>query len=608
VASAAGESGASLVATSSRFASLEEADLGLGKGGALIECCWFAHAWSQENEGEKARVIILEELAGKDLRVVRAAVVYSSKGVVKARDFRGPATVLSGVAVSALTDPSALRPLLLALPASAVPAEARDPDRILPDALQRMRARTSASGFPAVISGLSSKVTSASGQVEESTLPWLVCDYEDLHCLFHPSVGHTLVFRVAPVGPSKVLPACVPRGEAAEVFLAAASLRAAIPGKPVAVVMDLQRMEKMSFGFSALVREQDGKLQAWSPIAGDFSLGKAKALPLTDSKALGLATEKKLTELVNEVLRKYNRRMGSFGDEAMVSVLGRAVPKSLPGDTRDLQILRLHQRCELAGVRSVLEQRSSGPVLFIEAEGYSFRYSPDRGTYVPKEGEGNTARVRIGSPTGPRKITGGFLSSDSKRRAGGVSTTPDASVIAKLETKASEGNVEAQRDLGEILLTGNGVPADPARAVLLLDKAAAAGDGTAALMLARHLDKTAVSQEELARVLSLYYIAARKGFPEAQYNVGAMTVSARGCKMDRVEGLAWLIVARRNGMEGPGEEDMRAALSKKPERIEEAELRAQAIAEEIGAGRGERPSGVYTPAKPEAPAGFPGAR
>lgn len=586
--------------------SLEQAELGLGPGGALIECCWFAHAWMMENASEKACVVILDEFPGVEACIRRAAVVYSSAGVVKARDFRGPASVLVGVPLSALDKPSSLRPQLLALPSVVSGSAAPDPDRVLPDAVRRIRSRTSAPGFPAVIAGVASTVSSGAGPVEQVTLPWLVCDYGDLHCLFHPSVGYTQVFRIAPVAPSLVPPACVPRGELAEVMLTASSLRKATPGKQVTVVLDPVRMEKSSFGFSTLVREQEGKLLAWNPIAGELQLGKAKGVSLSDTKALGIAVEKRITEMVNDVLRKHNRRINSFGDEIMAGVLGRVVPKSLPGDTHDLQVLRLHQRCELAGVRSVLEQRDSGPVLFIEAEGLSLRYSPERGTYVPKPGEGNTARVRIGPSQASRKVSGGFLSADPKQRAAGVSFTPDATAIAGLEAKASEGNVSALRDLGEILLTGNGVAADAGRAVVLLDKAAAAGDGTAALLLARHLDKTAASEAELSRVLSLYLIAARKGFPEAQYNVGAMTVSARGCKMDRVEGLAWLIVARRNGMTGPGEEDIRAAMARKPERIAEAELRAHAIADEVGAGHGDRPSDVFTPPKPEAPAGFPG--
>src|SRR6185369_13200425 len=79
------------------------------------------------------------------------------------------------------------------------------------------------------------------------------------------------------------------------------------------------------------------------------------------------------------------------------------------------------------------------------------------------------------------------------------------------------------------------------------------------------------------RTLDYYTRAARAGVPEAQHNLGAMLVSARGVKRDLVEGLAWLIVATKSGAVSEAEIQVRDRLAKRPADIKAAEARAQEL-------------------------------
>jgi hypothetical protein len=83
--------------------------------------------------------------------------------------------------------------------------------------------------------------------------------------------------------------------------------------------------------------------------------------------------------------------------------------------------------------------------------------------------------------------------------------------------------------------------------------------------------------QDYARAMEFYAQAARAGIPEAQHNIGAMLVSARGVKRDYIEGLAWFIVAGKSGVVSDAEQRTRERLAKRPSDIAAAEKRAQEI-------------------------------
>ena len=76
-------------------------------------------------------------------------------------------------------------------------------------------------------------------------------------------------------------------------------------------------------------------------------------------------------------------------------------------------------------------------------------------------------------------------------------------------------------------------------------------------------------------------MAAQSGVVEAEHNIGAMLVSARGVKRDFVEGLAWLIVATKSGDVGEAEGRVRARLAKRPADIQAAEERAAELLKDL---------------------------
>jgi len=77
--------------------------------------------------------------------------------------------------------------------------------------------------------------------------------------------------------------------------------------------------------------------------------------------------------------------------------------------------------------------------------------------------------------------------------------------------------------------------------------------------------------------------------PLAQYNLGAMLVSARGGHREYSEGLAWLILASRNHVEADGERRVRDQLSSQSQVIAAAEQRANELSREVAARQGTKP-------------------
>lgn len=162
-----------------------------------------------------------------------------------------------------------------------------------------------------------------------------------------------------------------------------------------------------------------------------------------------------------------------------------------------------------------------------------------------------------------------------------VSTGPQWKNVAELRQFADRGDPQACFELGDRLLNGDGLPADPAAARVWLEKAARGGVADAMFRLGKMNHDGLGGPQDFAAALDYYGQAARQGIPEAQHNIGAMLVSGRGVKRDYVEGLAWLIVAERNGAASDAVARTRAHLAKRPAEIAAAERRAAALLESL---------------------------
>lgn len=170
-----------------------------------------------------------------------------------------------------------------------------------------------------------------------------------------------------------------------------------------------------------------------------------------------------------------------------------------------------------------------------------------------------------------------------------ISTTdggPKWPTPADLIAAAGKGDPVACYQYAQLLEEGspaNQVPKDGAKAVTFYEKAAEAGHGPALFRLGKiHAEGLAGVTVNPARAFDFYLKSARRGIAEGQYNVGAMLVSARGVRRDYVEGLAWLLVAKKHGAEADGGiAQVRQRLQKTPQRITAAETRAAQLEDEL---------------------------
>jgi TPR repeat protein len=164
-------------------------------------------------------------------------------------------------------------------------------------------------------------------------------------------------------------------------------------------------------------------------------------------------------------------------------------------------------------------------------------------------------------------------------RTGGGGSWAD---IKELQQAAAKGNPKAETQLGEMLLRGDGIAKDEARAVTLLEKAARAGQSAAAFRIGMLLanGESGVSKDPV-RAMAYFRAAAAGGEPEAFFNIGAAYGSARGVKRDYAEALGWLIVARQRGADAKAEQSLRAQIKSRADWIAKGEQRAKEIEQEF---------------------------
>jgi hypothetical protein len=154
--------------------------------------------------------------------------------------------------------------------------------------------------------------------------------------------------------------------------------------------------------------------------------------------------------------------------------------------------------------------------------------------------------------------------------------------MKELQEAAKKGNPKAEAQLGEMLLRGEGIDKDEARAVALLEKAARAGHSAAAFRIGMLLANgdNGVTKDP-ARALAYFRAAAAGGEKEAFFNIGANYASARGVKRDYSEALAWLILARQHGADPRTEQALRAQIKTPADWIAKGERRAKEIEKEL---------------------------
>lgn len=163
-----------------------------------------------------------------------------------------------------------------------------------------------------------------------------------------------------------------------------------------------------------------------------------------------------------------------------------------------------------------------------------------------------------------------------------VSKGPKWKNVEQLRRFAAQGDPQACFELGDRLLNGDGLAADPGAARDWLDRAARGGVAEAMFRLGKlHYDGVG-GPKDLELALDSYAQAARQGVPEAQHNIGAMLVSGRGVKRDYVEGLAWLIVAEKSGAASDAVARTRQHLAKRPADVAAAERRAAELSALLG--------------------------
>ena len=153
--------------------------------------------------------------------------------------------------------------------------------------------------------------------------------------------------------------------------------------------------------------------------------------------------------------------------------------------------------------------------------------------------------------------------------------------VTELQQFADKGDPQACLELAERSLEGDGVPQDVAKATVLFEQAAKDGVADGWFRLGKIYHDGLAGAPDYGWALEYFTHAAKAGIVEAQHNIGAMLVSARGVKRDYVEGLAWLILAKQSGTPTDAEALVRTRLAKRPAEIASAETRAAELAGDL---------------------------
>ena len=118
-----------------------------------------------------------------------------------------------------------------------------------------------------------------------------------------------------------------------------------------------------------------------------------------------------------------------------------------------------------------------------------------------------------------------------------------AQALAAWRPLASQGNAEAQNNLGLLYLDGKGVPANLSEAVRYFQLSAAAGSALGQNNLGGlYRDGRGVPQD-FARAARWFAASASQGNTAGMYNLGLMYELGQGMKADPVEASLWYTLA-----------------------------------------------------------------
>lgn len=124
---------------------------------------------------------------------------------------------------------------------------------------------------------------------------------------------------------------------------------------------------------------------------------------------------------------------------------------------------------------------------------------------------------------------------------------PSPERVALIEAAAAAGIAEAQAVLGQMLLDGRELPADPPAALRWFCKAAAQQHLMALNMVGRCYDLGWGTAIDKGRAAQCYRVAAERGLDWAMYNYATLLTLGEGVPQDRPAALGWFRKAAGQG-------------------------------------------------------------
>ncbi|MFT3868683.1 MAG: tetratricopeptide repeat protein [Nibricoccus sp.] len=154
--------------------------------------------------------------------------------------------------------------------------------------------------------------------------------------------------------------------------------------------------------------------------------------------------------------------------------------------------------------------------------------------------------------------------------------------LMALRAEAAQREPIAMWAVAKVHLDGKLVPADPKRAMELFEEAATAGSADAAYQLGEMYSCDTYVPHDDTKAFNYFKQAALGKVRPGYYNLGACYMNGSGTPKDVVEGLAWLIVAKKHDIDPHAEGIARIRLQNSdPAKIPLAEKRAEQIQKEL---------------------------
>jgi TPR repeat protein len=119
--------------------------------------------------------------------------------------------------------------------------------------------------------------------------------------------------------------------------------------------------------------------------------------------------------------------------------------------------------------------------------------------------------------------------------------------VAVIRTAAEGGVAEAQLVIGQMLLDGKDVPADPNQAFSWFNRAAKQHHILALNMVGRCYELGWGTPIDMTRAAECFRIAAEQGLPEGMYNYATRLTLGEGVGQDRAAALEWFRKASASG-------------------------------------------------------------